>query len=52
MLGLLRLTHHVRQVGSPIELGVRLDDISTFICVTVDESGHSWQLGNDVNAVL
>ncbi len=45
-------THHVGQVGCPVELGVRGNDIPPLVCIAVDEGGNSRQLGNDIDAVL
>lgn len=45
-------THHVRQVSSPIQLRVWLDEIPALVLLAVDHGSNLRQLGDEVHAVL
>lgn len=48
----LLITQHVSEVSSPVEVWVSGNDITTLVEVSVDQSGDSWHLGNEVDTIL
>ncbi len=48
----MQLTHLVRKVGGPVQVGVMGDLVAAKVRVPVDEGCNAWELGNEVHRVL